>query len=607
MRKPIFRNQWYYDKPPQLQIKILKYIASFGELSKKKAAVVLNSNYSVISDAMDALIKRNFIRWSRDDPSTRRAEKFYKITEVGLRALLAVNLSEQEFWKVIILLCISSKRPIEDSEFEEYYHQFENNRLGYSFIHGYFLQSHFFNNIVDQWLLDNNNSKEVKSFSSSSLPLVKISQIVLECLALNRSITLSQLIEKSGLPEQQIKRVLGKYSIQSNNHSSLFDNVTAKSYDDTDIQRQVYSDYIMHTLIVSNGTSVNITYELSLFGVMLVMALVRYYYIGIDTTRCSRLGNPDYIPNLFYKDIDMCEYYDKIAHNYKEKLLRLFGKWDLLKSHLGSSLLYNNFDLFIYEEDSPNHNTNTTIWFGGNKEFYDDLRSLTCDARIKLYIIYVIGKDALENIQKYMNLMKCANILPVHSKITELGQILSYIDIPSFVDGLKRSSTSEDSSLPWTTHSNRIETIEKVFGDELTFLFYLNLNTTGFKSNKADLKMRRQSISDIQQTLAEYKEMLRLGTSPKQRLMTILTKDKDIKEWFSAWIEDLRNYRNLTSKRMSVFYDEVINSHKNIKQKEEIQQVKDKPVSEPVYEEFDIKKICSDIDSTFALTSHDVS
>src|SRR5215217_136109 len=137
MRKPIFRNQWYYGKPPELQIKILKYIVLAGELSKKKASFVLNSNYSDVSDAMDALIKRNFIRWSRDDPSTRRAEKFYKITENGLRALLAVNLSEEEFWKVIILLFISTKKSIRESEFEEYYRQFESNRLGHSSIHGY--------------------------------------------------------------------------------------------------------------------------------------------------------------------------------------------------------------------------------------------------------------------------------------------------------------------------------------------------------------------------------------------------------------------------------------------------------------------------------------
>jgi DNA-binding MarR family transcriptional regulator len=593
MAKPIFRNKWYYDKPPQLQIKILKYIASFGELSKKKAAAVLNSNYSVISDAMDALIKINFIKWSRDDTSTRRAEKFYKITDNGLRALLAENLTAEEFWRVIILLCISSKSAIKEIEFEEYYSQFENNYVGYSSIHGYFLQSNFFNNIVDQWLLDNNNSKEIKS--SSSPPLVKIPQVVIECLALHRSLTLSQLIKKSGLQEEQINGVLGKYSIQSNNYSSLLDNVAAKLQDDRDIQRKVYSDYTMHTLIVVNETSVNLTYELSLFGVMLVIALVRYYHIGIDTARCSKLDIPDYIPNLFYKDFGMSEYFDKIVYNYKEKIPRLFGKWDLLKSHLGSPWLYDNFKLFIYEEGRPNHNMNITSWFGGNKEYYDDLQSLTYNARNKLLIIYGIGKNALETFQKHMDIMNYPNILPIRRKIIELGQILNYADISSFVNSLKSSSMSTGRSLPWTMYSNNIETIEKVFVDELTFLFYLNLNDTVFTRNKADFsKTQNLSTPDLQETIAEIEEMLRLGTSPKQRLMAILTRDKDIKQWFSAWIGDLMNYRNQISKGMSVFYDEIINSHKNIKQKEDTHQVKDKTVSKPVYQEYDITKICSD-------------
>jgi hypothetical protein len=30
----------------------------------------------------------------------------------------------------------------------------------------------------------------------------------------------------------------------------------------------------------------------------------------------------------------MSEYCDKMAYNYKEKIPRLFGKWDLLKSPL---------------------------------------------------------------------------------------------------------------------------------------------------------------------------------------------------------------------------------------------------------------------------------
>jgi hypothetical protein len=144
-------------------------------------------------------------------------------------------------------------------------------------------------------------------------------------------------------------------------------------------------------------------------------------------------------------------------------------------------------------------------------------------------------------------------------------------------------------------HSNKIETIEKVFGDELTFLFYLNLNDTVFTLNKANFS-KMQSL-DPQQSIAESEEMLRLGTSPKQSLMAILTKDKDIKQWFGAWIGDLTNYRNQISKGMSIFYDEIINSHKNIKQKEDTHQVKDKAVSKPIYQEYDITKICSDIDS----------
>jgi hypothetical protein len=602
MRKPIFRNQWYHGKPPHLQIKILKSIVTSGELSKKKAADVLHSNYSDISDAMSALIKRDFIRWSRNDTSTPNPEMFYKITEVGLRGLLAVNLSEEEFWKVIILLSISSKRPIKEGEFEEYYRQFENNRLGHSSIHGYFFQSHFFNHLLDQWLLDNNSSKDV---GLSSPLLVHIPQIIIERLALNRSLTLEQLVENSGLQQEQINRVLSKYSIQSNNFSSLLDNLTTKSRYDTEIQRKVYSDFIMHTLIVANGTDINATYELSLFGVMLVIALVRYYHIGIDTTRCSNLGNLDYIANLFYKDIGMQDYYDKIAYNYKEKIPLLFGKWDLLKSHLGSRLLYDNFDLFFYKEDRFIRNMNETIWFGGNKEFYDDLRSLTQNARNKLYIIHLTGSDTLERFKKRMNIMNYPNIGHVYRKIIELGEILIYANISSFLDAIKES-TSTSKSPSWIPHINQIETIEKVFRDELTFLFYLNLNTNAFTRNKADFsKAQSLLIPDLRQKLAEHEEMPRLGISPKQRLMAILTKDKDIKQWFFRWVEDIVNYRKQTSRKMSDFYNEVIKSHENIRRQhnqiqESDKEADDEAMIEILHEEYDITKICSEIDPIYS-------
>jgi DNA-binding MarR family transcriptional regulator len=100
MRKPIFRNRWYRAKPPILEIGILKSIVSLGQISKKKATEELDANYPDISDAMDSLKKRDFIRFSENKGSRRNPEKFYKITESGLKALLCVdNLYPQNFGK----------------------------------------------------------------------------------------------------------------------------------------------------------------------------------------------------------------------------------------------------------------------------------------------------------------------------------------------------------------------------------------------------------------------------------------------------------------------------------------------------------------------------
>jgi hypothetical protein len=169
-----------------------------------------------------------------------------------------------------------------------------------------------------------------------------------------------------------------------------------------------------------------------------------------------------------------------------------------------------------------------------------------------------------------------------------------------------KGSTSTSKSSSWTPHTNQIGTIEKVFRDELTFLFYLNLNTTGFTRNKADLsKTQRLLIPDLPQMIAEHEEMLRLGISPQQRLMAILTKDEDIKQWFFGWIEDIMNYRKQTSHKMSEFYNEVIKSDENIRrQHNEIQEAdkeaNEEAIIEILHEEYDITKICIEIDSIYS-------
>lgn len=61
----------------------------------------------------------------------RNPEKFYKITEKGLRAILEVKIYQEEFWRAIILLCIYGNEPISEAEFEEYYRKFEYDFLGH--------------------------------------------------------------------------------------------------------------------------------------------------------------------------------------------------------------------------------------------------------------------------------------------------------------------------------------------------------------------------------------------------------------------------------------------------------------------------------------------
>jgi hypothetical protein len=89
---------------------------------------------------------------------------------------------------------------------------------------------------------------------------------------------------------------------------------------------------------------------------------------------------------------------------------------------------------------------------------------------------------------------------------------------------------------------------------------------------------------------SKTEEYFRLG-GPKNRLMTILTKDNNIKEWFSSWIESLIRYRKYTLDEMSKFYNEVIEAHKHL-----YSPPPPVDVAFLQHDEYEMTKICSDID-----------
>ncbi len=597
MRKPIFQKRWYHGKTPELQIKILKSIAISGQLSKKKVAHILSANYPDVSDAMGALLSKDFIKLSaKVRTSGQNPEKFYKITERGLRALLDVRLLQDEFWRAITLLCVCSKNPISQKEFEDYYHKFERNLLGHFNIHGYFFLTPLFDNILDRWL-------QTHDINSVSLP-----QKVIECLAFNTPLTMQKLVEEIGATEEDILEVLSSYSIQKNPPQSSSLCIPARKVAQSDIndkeKTKIYYDFIFHILIVAKETNTGVSYELSLFGVMLAIALIRYHFRGMDTMCHTGASNNDDTGklNLFYKRIDQKEYCDTIARNYKDKIPLIFGKWNILKSQLGKIILYDSFDFLIYKNENQSKDIKTSIWLGGYKEFYNDIQTLTYNAITKLSIIYISGTTILKEYEECQSwIANDPRTIQVYNKLRETGEILKYARIAYILEELRTGNAFPDQLQDGNLYTmNDFKNIENVFRDELCFLFYLNLNTglLSYSYKASSYRLEQGMLIVPHEADEQNQELSRLGT-PRQRLMAVLTKDKDIKRWFSTWIAGIIEYRSQTSDKMYEFYDQLIKSHENMKDEDFVPGTDRRATISFHPEEYDITKICSYIDSVY--------
>ena len=93
---------------------------------------------------------------------------------------------------------------------------------------------------------------------------------------------------------------------------------------------------MLHNIIVVKRDGItNIkSYELSLFGVMLALSIIR----NKDRDRLEH--------DLHYQQLSFADYYVNIARGYKNKLPLIFGKWTLLNDILKSYSVY-NFDFIL--------------------------------------------------------------------------------------------------------------------------------------------------------------------------------------------------------------------------------------------------------------------
>jgi len=550
------QKDWPSGKVPTIQIAFLRLLLDH-EQSKTTAYQRMKSHsYPDISDAVEVLLELKFIEKSREDRGIHfyerghKAEKFYKITDNGLNSLLKVFtlLSPQQFWESAFLFSIRQDDYFEKNEFERIYHEYERKIIGYYPKNGYLIRPFSINLLFQKWYKDN---YKLDNNDSVSVP---DSQKILECLARYRSLTLDQLVTKTQIPRGKILMILEG---NSNTVSTIYQTYNILSDLNTTVD-PLYREFtagfdVMSLAIYEDTSKEEKKYELSLFGVMLVLTIIRHFYYGIDD-----LYNSQDLPiDLYYNDLDLNSYYDIIATNYHDKLPLIFGKWNLLKKNFRSRL-YDNFDFAIYK--NPNNNTfDSSIlseMYKGNKEFYNDLTLMSDNNLRYLNEFFTKGISTYESYKKKYS-AKINNSI-VSKKLFELADLIDYL---SKINNIIKPDYDDGNDITIGPSKPLLKKFENSFVITFTFLFFLNMNIPHYLLHKKD------SIeTETTKTFLIEKEEREVG-NPTQRLLAVVDKDKEIKKWLSDWIKDILDYRKNASKKISILYDEVNYENKKVVKK----------------------------------------
>ncbi len=533
---PIFRR-WYGGKKPTLQIGILRSIAIEGELSKRKLQDSLNAHYPDISDATELLKKRKIIEWSRDDHKSRRAEHYYKLTRRGLEVIIDEFPDLEIFWKGIINYCYLSKNSISSEDFDVYYKAFEAKYVGYSQTLDFFFQFDFVDKLLERWIKSNKEP-------------INIVQKVLECIAIHRCITLEQIINylqmqktkyEYGILEEHRNRVGNKNAqfsdlitesqrIRYNENDILRENIisvidghtlSSDSFDQfselserSEINAQ-YSDFINHLLIHVIENKAGNRYELTLFGIILILAIIHYNH---------RYQSKIYFNEFLDKPRDK-NYYNIIVSNYKDKLPLIFAKWQLLTEVFnGVDQLMANFEPIFYKEiRAPLISRPMNI--GGVKEIYENTLGIAYYRYSKLAEIHESGVTSLEDISE----TRVGELSLVNNKLSDIELLLLSADLKDFMEYVTKQSYD------YISNTSIVASIENSFANEISLLFYIVLTRQGnFLPEYRDEHIMPSRLFEFMERGNQRRNFVK----PRKILCWILQQDNEIKRRFLTWYKD---------------------------------------------------------------------
>jgi hypothetical protein len=538
------KRKWYPKKRPNLQIDILECLAINGNLTKGMAEKILEKRHESILDSFNILENINFIKKNKERGAFEpgRRHNFYQITDLGLEALIDEYSGDSlKFWNILTDYCFHHDKFLGYEKTSKFVNLFKEKVSKYAYP-GYTFQLNTFDQTLEMCIQSFINKADGMSNG----------QKLLEILSEKRGLTFRQLVDEMNLSNSDISELLSLYTLEDyeplkDNRVFIFPNMSIPIPSEVSIDipfyveenlKKKYADFFLHCLIISSkcdeGNDDEKKYELSLYGLMVVIAIIRYHDMG-------KMRH-----NLFYKDMVFPDYFNKIAKNYQDKLPLIFGKWDILKKVLKLFAEY-NFDIIVNKDFRQRAFNSRSIVEGGNKELLYGIEQIALQNRNGLSNFVLAGEISLRNyIDKWYE--SNGNISTLRNILNELNITIHPLEYAFNEFSAVQYNFDKDISRRYLIEKI-VPKYEKMLEWEISSMYYFNLFSDNEFKKKLNHPMTYFSL------LQNKKELFPLNIKPIDCLhyMFEIGDHGHIRAWFYEIMDDLHLYIKIMERNIGCF------------------------------------------------------
>jgi hypothetical protein len=413
---------------------------------------------------------------------------------------------------MLSIFCYFQNKKVSSELVQTIYETYLRNNLGYStlYISNFMLES--VNLISETWY------EKIKSYTSEN-----IAEKILISLALEGALSVPELSRLLHAEQSKIQETLTYYS-------------SLKAQSTNKIEKWYKTDTVLSQAVqVIPSKFGKEKFRLTLVGILLVLYLLRKRDVEGNDNRFR------------HEDYNIEEYFSKIASNYQEKLPFIFGKWSKLKQTLGVMSCF-NFDIILdkkFRSDSIS-STDNSILYNSIRGIFADCKAFLSDLQVTgiFEMMNIVGKNYLTIDLDYKTARRkiWKKLLPVYELWIKLTYVMNEdeFDYVSVKDKLSKDESIDSENMAKIIYLYSIDTIEKSLANEISSLYYMNLD--GYKFHHLPSHYLRKVVG---QTFYGNDD------SPMKKLLDLLKQDREIQHLIENMFQDEVNYH----KRLATVID----------------------------------------------------